>query len=265
MSIADKLTLLADTKEALRVKLDLGADVPFSEYVDYIEQQNAITKLFLNGKQGVWYDPSDKSTLFQDVAGTVPVTKDGDPVGLIKDKSGNGNHATQSVSAARPIYRTDGLLHWLEFDGIEDYIVFNFIPDGKVDVNLDYINKKESSTISAFLSKPDTTALFTFGAHPNQATYGAVNSGGGQIIIDAVSKPNMSRAEFSQLLDKGGHIQMTLSNTSLWDGGMQISGYANSSWYLKGSLGQFVIHRHTTPDDTMITHKILANRAGISL
>lgn len=38
---------------------------------------------------------SDKSTLFQDVAGTVPVTKDGDPVGLIRDKSGNGNHATQ--------------------------------------------------------------------------------------------------------------------------------------------------------------------------
>ena len=81
--------------------------------------------LFKDGKQGVWYDPSDKSTLFQDVAGTVPVTKDGDPVALMRDKSGNGNHATQSVSTARPLYKTDGILHWLEFDGADDYLIIN--------------------------------------------------------------------------------------------------------------------------------------------
>lgn len=77
-------------------------------------------ELFAGGKQGVWYDPSDKSTLFQDVAGTIPVTKDGDPVALMRDKSGNGNHATQTVSTARPVYKTDGVLHWLEFDGVDD-------------------------------------------------------------------------------------------------------------------------------------------------
>ena len=81
--------------------------------------------LFKDGKQGVWYDPSDTSTLFQDAAGTVPVTKDGDPVGLMKDKSGNGNHAVQTVSTARPVYRTDGVLHWLEFDGADDYLIIN--------------------------------------------------------------------------------------------------------------------------------------------
>ena len=81
--------------------------------------------LFAGGKQGVWYDPSDKSTLFQDVAGTVPVTKDGDPVALMRDKSGNGNHATQSVSTARPVYKTDGILHWLEPDGVDDSFTFN--------------------------------------------------------------------------------------------------------------------------------------------
>lgn len=52
-----------------------------------VDPDAAIKALFSDGKQGVWYDPSDKSTLFQDVAGTVPVTKDGDPVGLILDKS----------------------------------------------------------------------------------------------------------------------------------------------------------------------------------
>lgn len=122
MSIADKLTLLADTKEALRVKLDLGVDVPFSEYVDYIKQQDAITKLFLNGERGVWYDPSDKSTLFQDVAGTVPVTKDGDPVGLMKDKSGSNNHMVQPTASKRPVYRRQLQSAWLQFDGVDDYM-----------------------------------------------------------------------------------------------------------------------------------------------
>lgn len=76
--------------------------------------------LFAGGKQGVWYDPSDKSSLFQDVVGIVPVTKDGDPVALMRDKSGNSNHAVIGVSTARPVYKTDGILHRLSFDGVDD-------------------------------------------------------------------------------------------------------------------------------------------------
>ena len=77
-------------------------------------------ELFSGGEQGAWYDPSDLATLYQDSAGTTPVATDGDPVGLMLDKSGNGNHATQSSSDLKPIYRTDGTLHWLEFDGFDD-------------------------------------------------------------------------------------------------------------------------------------------------
>ena len=58
--------------------------------------------LFRNAEQGVWYDPSDLSTLFQDSAGTVPVTAVEQPVGLMLDKSGRGNHATQATSTKRP-------------------------------------------------------------------------------------------------------------------------------------------------------------------
>jgi hypothetical protein len=42
--------------------------------------------LFSAGEQGVWYDPSDLSTLFQDSAGTTPVTAVEQPVGLMLDK-----------------------------------------------------------------------------------------------------------------------------------------------------------------------------------
>lgn len=46
----------------------------------------AIRALFATGEQGAWYDPSDLSTLYQDSAGTTPVTAVGQPVGLMLDK-----------------------------------------------------------------------------------------------------------------------------------------------------------------------------------
>jgi len=42
--------------------------------------------LFRANEQGIWLDPSDFSTLFQDSAGTTPVTAVGQPVGLALDK-----------------------------------------------------------------------------------------------------------------------------------------------------------------------------------
>ena len=46
-----------------------------------------VARLFSQGEQGVWYDISDFSTLFQDSAGTTPVTAVEQPVGLTLDKS----------------------------------------------------------------------------------------------------------------------------------------------------------------------------------
>ena len=43
--------------------------------------------LFTSGVAGAWYDPSDYGTLFQDSAGTTPVTAVEQPVGLMLDKS----------------------------------------------------------------------------------------------------------------------------------------------------------------------------------
>ena len=52
--------------------------------------------LFTTGINGVWYDPSDLTTLYRDSAGTLPVTAVEQPVGLMLDKSGRGNHAFNS-------------------------------------------------------------------------------------------------------------------------------------------------------------------------
>jgi hypothetical protein len=80
-------------------KAYLGATVVFSSAFDP-------ASLFAGGIAGAWYGPSDIDTLFQDSAGTTPVTTAGQPVGLMLDKSGNDNHATQATAAARPTYQT---------------------------------------------------------------------------------------------------------------------------------------------------------------
>lgn len=78
--------------------------------------------LFNNGENGGWYDPSDLSTLWQDTAGTTAVTTSGQSVARIDDKSGSGHHLTQATAASRPTYQTSGGLHWLDFDGTDDYL-----------------------------------------------------------------------------------------------------------------------------------------------
>lgn len=83
-----------------------------------------IKSVFANNEQGFFYDPNDLSTMFQDAAGTVPVTGAGQPVGLILDKSGRNNHASQTTSASRPILRQNATTgaYYLEFDGSDDFL-----------------------------------------------------------------------------------------------------------------------------------------------
>lgn len=85
---------------------------------------NQMKALFAAGEQGGWYDPSDFSTMFQDSAGTTPVTATGQPVGKINDKTGRNNHSTQVTAASRPLLQQDASgFYYLDFDGVDDFLV----------------------------------------------------------------------------------------------------------------------------------------------
>ena len=87
--------------------------------------------LFAASEPGLWYDFGDISTLFQDTAGTTPVTAAGQSVGLVLDKSGRGNHATQPTSLSRPTYQVDSNGRgYLNFDGSDDFLVTPTITPG---------------------------------------------------------------------------------------------------------------------------------------
>jgi hypothetical protein len=65
--------------------------------------------LFAASEPGVWYDPSDLTTMFQDAAGTTPVTAVEQPVGLRLDKSRGLVLGTELVTTpGRSLRQLDG-------------------------------------------------------------------------------------------------------------------------------------------------------------
>jgi hypothetical protein len=86
--------------------------------------------LFANGELGIWLDPSDLSTMFQDVNAAVPAAI-GMPVGRINDKSGGGYNLGQGSATARPVLQQDaGGRLYLQFDGLNDRLVSGSIALG---------------------------------------------------------------------------------------------------------------------------------------
>lgn len=67
--------------------MSFGFGFGFTKITAAIRAAFSPSSLFAANEPGVWYDPSDLSTLFQDSAGTTPVTAVEQPVGLMLDKS----------------------------------------------------------------------------------------------------------------------------------------------------------------------------------
>jgi hypothetical protein len=153
--------------------------------------------LFAAGEQGVWYDPSDLATMFQDTDGTTPVTAAGQAVARINDKSGRGNHATQSITAARPIYQTAP--DRLAIDRVDDRLIVA-IPTG-------------GWTGTLVLATPEGTAAYGF----NRAAgnYDIGGRGGlyfpgtaivGQVIRNGAMTQTQQDDAIAWLREKGGGL-----------------------------------------------------------
>lgn len=109
--------------------------------------------LFAAGEQGVWYDPSDFSTMFQDSGGTTPVTAVEQPVGLILDKSGRGNHASQATTTSMPLLSAK--VNLLKYSEQLDSATWTKV---NVNVTADQIENPINAAVTAELLVPTTTS-----------------------------------------------------------------------------------------------------------
>ena len=95
---------------------------------------------FAPNLNGLWYDPSDYTTLSQDSAGTTPVTAVTQPVGRMLDKSGRNNTILQATATARPtqsarvnlLVKTENFADpsWVAFGATVSTPNFSIDPDG---------------------------------------------------------------------------------------------------------------------------------------
>lgn len=114
--------------------------------------------LFASGEPGAWLDPSDMSTMFQDAAGTTPVTAVEQPVGRILDKSGRGNHATQTTATSRPVLKQDGNgKYYLLFDGVDDSLVTPTITPGTDKAQV-FAGVRKLSDVAGMIAETSSTA-----------------------------------------------------------------------------------------------------------
>lgn len=124
-------------------------------------------RLFAASEVGAWYDPSDISTLWQDTAGTTPVTATGQAVARIDDKSGNGKHATQATGANCPLWQQDGSgNYYLDFDGTNDYMTASSFD----------LSSTDKLTIFAGVRKSDGTGTNDYGAFASLATWNSAGT-----------------------------------------------------------------------------------------
>jgi hypothetical protein len=217
--------------------------------------------LFQSGEQGVWYDPSDLSTLFQDDAGTTPVVSDGDPVGLMQDKSGNGNDATQSVSASRPTYRTDGTLHWLEFDGVDDYM--ESLAMTTVTYSLMGVKRNDSSN---FISLYDSTnnAYITVTQQGSSSFSIDKNSGSPTYKINNTDLSPLTRNGLHEAVTVGSSVVLEVGNidSSIWID-TKFGGYG--SFQLNGNVYGLLLIDSLLAEEVVDARGYMADKSGVTL
>jgi len=145
-------------------------------------------KLFQTGAKGAWFDPSDLTTLFQDVAGTLPVVSDGDPVALMLDKSSNQIHMVQPATALRPLFRSANGRHWLEFDGVDDRLTAPGLTYTRATFGAAVAMKYLGMGSRFGAAKARTVSGVFFGlSHPSVS--GPISNTGGQQVLNGSPAP----------------------------------------------------------------------------
>ena len=223
--------------------------------------------------------------------GTVPVTGTGQPVGLIRDKSGNNNHAFQTVAAPRPILRKNAVTgaNYLEFDGSADFLQTSNIDFTATDkVSLFAGVRKLSDAATAALcefsnNSTSTNGTFSFFAPTSPNPQYQFRSKGTSASVYASSPTNAYPAPHSTVLTGFGSPPQNIARLRV--NGIQVANtptgqgssvYGNYPLYIgrrggtslpfNGHLYSLIgIGRLTTDSETAGIEKELAKRVGVTL
>lgn len=221
--------------------------------------------LFSSGQAGLWYEPSDISTLYQDSAGTTPVTAATQPIGKIVDKSGRANHAYQATSTSRPLYATSYASE--VYDGVDDFVSTNTFAAGTLTNNMDCFIVLRRAV--------DTNAMFMCAATNFAACIDASGSsttnlaGTPTYAVDGVDVPGGTSTTRLQLktalpINTWHVLEIRNVDLSLWD--LFLNKWNGGSGFnFNGSEGSVVLCPAQSTASRNSIRTYLGNQVGLTL
>lgn len=223
----------------------------------------AITALFAASEQGAWYDPSDFSTMFQDAAGTTPVTAVGQPVGRIKDKSGRGNHATQATSAARPVLQQDGAgKYYLAFDGVDDFIETS---GATWTADMDILLGAQNS--GACVSVHGATAIqFVLVAEASSTSASSIASNSPINYVNGTATTDQTRGALASAWPVSTNAIIESQGADLltsWGGGLRLGYYQFFAGFSR--MYGLILREGMTPTQLTDVRNYIAGKTGVTL
>lgn len=247
-----------------------------------------IKSLFANNEQGFAFDFNDLSTMFQDSAGTIPVTGVGQPVGKVLDKSGRGNHATQSTSAKRPILQQNATTgaYYLAFDGVDDFLVtgnvdFSATSDMSLilgqdklrnPVNYEFVmgtdgNIGQDGYLRIMNTNINSSPVTQVDFRPQTAGKGINQVSSAPIKQVLIANFNLSNKTFVLSINKNKVSSDTGSATGKF--GLKPIGLGaspNGAWYTQCNMySAIAISRVMTPTEITNTENAIAKNVGVTL
>ena len=234
--------------------------------------------IFTGAVDGVWYDPSNLSSLFQDAAGTIPVTADGDPVGLMRDLSGNNFHATQATAGNRPVYKTDGVSRWLQLTAASSqFMTHTANAPGTGNFLAVYAFESSASGVPFLAFGAGTTTTYTGlsfrNVAPNTIQFNGsdATAAGSLIAVAATSAKQLVSATRTTLFRNGTSLalaQNNLGSLNLSNANKRLFCYYTftNQTFLDGKFfGGVYLTGATTTQQRQIAQYYLAKKSRISI
>lgn len=229
----------------------------------------APAQVFAGGAAGIWLDPSDISTGFQDSAGTTPQTGTGQPTGLRLDKSGNALNVLQAGAAARPEYTvaTGIASDWM--DGSDDGYATATFSAGTLTADMDcFIAINRASSAKGIVAKGDgISKVFGYYAAGEGGTAAQGAGSGVTHLVNGTAVPGGTGTTATQLntaMTVGSWLVLEVRNLDLsaWTS-FSVSLYP--AYFVHADIGGVILCPAQSSSIRANIRRWLGNKVGLSL